>query len=245
METETLREGSPAIGRTCPFCQFTLKPGVDAVTCGSCSSVHHTDCWNANSGCATYGCAENVNVGGKAEALRNLIADEATFLEYASIGRRWIASFGDSILVGLICVPIGLLLGVVIAATGMTGLQKLGNLIGVLVAAAYETYFIGKCGQTPGKKSQKVQVIPVSMDVRMDNTRAFVRYAGKILSTIPCALGFLWALWDPNRQTWHDKLAKTYVVHDKREEIKTSLLAWVILVIILIAVVVLIGLALG
>ena len=234
MQTETLQEGSPAIGRTCPFCQFTLKPGVDAVTCGSCSSVHHTDCWNANSGCATYGCAENVNVGGKAEALRSLIADEATFLEYASVWSRWCASFVDGIVVWLICLPIFIIFGVTVASQAPASVQKLLNVVALLIGAAYETYLIGKRGQTVGKKGQKIQVIPVSMDVRMDYTRAFVRYVCKILSSIPCALGFLWALWDPNRQTWHDKLAKTYVVHDKRDVIKTPLWAWIVLIIILV-----------
>jgi uncharacterized RDD family membrane protein YckC len=32
---------------------------------------------------------------------------------------------------------------------------------------------------------------------------AFARAAG---------VGLLWMLWDPNKQTWHDKVAKTYVV---------------------------------
>jgi uncharacterized RDD family membrane protein YckC len=27
-------------------------------------------------------------------------------------------------------------------------------------------------------------------------------------------LGFLWMLWDPNKQTWHDKVAQTYVVRE-------------------------------
>ena len=129
---------------------------------------------------------------------------------------------------------LGALLAAVSMGMNMPALQKLANFLGLLLGAAYETYYIGSCGQTPGKKYRKIQVIPVSMDVRMDNTRAFVRYVGKILSSIPCLLGFLWAFWDPNRQTWHDKLAKTYVVHDKREVIRTSLLAWIVLIILLV-----------
>ena len=33
-----------------------------------------------------------------------------------------------------------------------------------------------------------------------------------IVSGLACGLGYLWMLWDPQRQTWHDKAAGTYVV---------------------------------
>jgi uncharacterized RDD family membrane protein YckC len=34
----------------------------------------------------------------------------------------------------------------------------------------------------------------------------------KLVSGVALGLGYLWMLWDPNKQTWHDKVAKTYVV---------------------------------
>ena len=42
--------------------------------------------------------------------------------------------------------------------------------------------------------------------------RAFIRYIGRILSAIPLLLGFLWMLWDKEKQTWHDKFANSVVV---------------------------------
>jgi uncharacterized RDD family membrane protein YckC len=42
--------------------------------------------------------------------------------------------------------------------------------------------------------------------------RGLLRYVGKITSSIPCLLGFLWMLWDREKQTWHDKIATTVVV---------------------------------
>ena len=33
-----------------------------------------------------------------------------------------------------------------------------------------------------------------------------------IFSLVVAGLGFLWMLWDPERQTWHDRVAGTYVV---------------------------------
>ena len=42
--------------------------------------------------------------------------------------------------------------------------------------------------------------------------RAAARYYAEFLSGIPLCLGYAWALWDPERQGWHDKLAGTVVV---------------------------------
>jgi hypothetical protein len=53
--------GSPAtsemVGRTCPYCRFALDEGISVVGCPVCDAVHHTDCWEENSGCAVALCA--------------------------------------------------------------------------------------------------------------------------------------------------------------------------------------------
>ncbi|MHB0938438.1 MAG: MFS transporter [Armatimonadota bacterium] len=46
----------PTVGKTCPYCQTPLKPGVEIVTCNACGMPHHTDCWRENGRCTTYGC---------------------------------------------------------------------------------------------------------------------------------------------------------------------------------------------
>ena len=53
--------------------------------------------------------------------------------------------------------------------------------------------------------------------VRMDGkplafTDALVRGLASILSAAAAGLGWLWILWDPERQAWHDKIARTLVV---------------------------------
>ena len=44
--------------------------------------------------------------------------------------------------------------------------------------------------------------------------RAIGRYFAKILSGSACLLGYFWMLWDPNKQTWHDKMVSSYVVRN-------------------------------
>jgi uncharacterized RDD family membrane protein YckC len=47
---------------------------------------------------------------------------------------------------------------------------------------------------------------------------AFVRALSCFLSLIPAGLGFLWMVFDNNRQTWHDKIAGTVVVRVPRNQ---------------------------
>lgn len=77
----------------------------------------------------------------------------------------------------------------------------------------YFVYFIGSAGQTPGKKLLGIQVVRADEPAtEMDYKTAFNRFAGYTLSAGLFFLGFLWALFDSRKQTWHDKIAKTIVV---------------------------------
>ena len=76
----------------------------------------------------------------------------------------------------------------------------------------YETILISQWkGQTIGKKIMGLKVVAVSGEP-VDWVKAFVRSIGRVLSALVLGLGYLWMLWDSNSQTWHDKLADTYVV---------------------------------
>jgi uncharacterized RDD family membrane protein YckC len=45
-----------------------------------------------------------------------------------------------------------------------------------------------------------------------DYGTALVRALSSLLSLLPLGLGFLWVLFDPQRQTWHDKISGSVVV---------------------------------
>ena len=57
-----------------------------------------------------------------------------------------------------------------------------------------------------------IRAIDAATYGRVDYGKAFVRYLVAVVAQIPCYLGYFWMLWDPERQTWHDKAAKTFVV---------------------------------
>jgi hypothetical protein len=42
--------------KICQFCQSKIKSKEDFITCPSCLSAYHIECWYENKGCAVYGC---------------------------------------------------------------------------------------------------------------------------------------------------------------------------------------------
>jgi uncharacterized RDD family membrane protein YckC len=70
----------------------------------------------------------------------------------------------------------------------------------------------GSNGQTVGMRILGIRIIRIDgMPFTMG--RAIIRHlAGYPLSMAFFFLGFLWILWDPRQQGWHDKLARTVVV---------------------------------
>jgi uncharacterized RDD family membrane protein YckC len=86
-------------------------------------------------------------------------------------------------------------------------------LISLAVGFAYSVYFIGSSsGQTPGMRVLNIRAVDAATGGRVDYGRAFIRHVVGVVSQVLCYLGYLWMLWDPERQTWHDKAAGTFVV---------------------------------
>ncbi len=45
-------------GKLCPYCQNRIAVDSEATICPACNTPHHTECWNYNGGCTTFGCRE-------------------------------------------------------------------------------------------------------------------------------------------------------------------------------------------
>lgn len=56
--------GSAEVGRSCPYCRFSFKGGVTVSECPSCRAVHHSECWEENTGCAVMGCKSAPSAAG-------------------------------------------------------------------------------------------------------------------------------------------------------------------------------------
>ncbi len=84
---------------------------------------------------------------------------------------------------------------------------------GVIFAIYYQVFLVGRTGQTVGRKAVGIKVVDKNTGQPIGPGRAFVRYlVQSVASGSVCALGYLWMLWDEEKQTWHDKVANSYVI---------------------------------
>ncbi|MEX0874169.1 MAG: RDD family protein [Actinomycetota bacterium] len=90
-------------------------------------------------------------------------------------------------------------------------------LLSALLSVLYFSLLEGRpSGQTVGKRLFRIRVVDFERGTPIDYRRALARSIGKILSGVPLGLGYLWMLWDRDRQTWHDKLSFTTVANVQR-----------------------------
>ena len=71
----------------------------------------------------------------------------------------------------------------------------------------------GLTGTTVGKMVMGIKLINNQGD-KVGLWDSLVRWIGYYLSVTFLFIGFLWSLFDQDSQTWHDKIAGTYVVKD-------------------------------
>src|SRR5262245_3633409 len=121
----------------------------------------------------------------------------------ASFGRRAVALIIDWLLLGLVY-------AIVWAITN----QQLGGIVELAGGLVYFAYFEGgPTGQTLGKRAMGIRVYDFSSTGGpIGFGRGVIRYLGRLLSGLACGLGYLWMLWDREKQCWQDKIATTVVV---------------------------------
>ncbi len=78
-----------------------------------------------------------------------------------------------------------------------------------LTAYAYFGYCWGRTGQTLGMKSWRFRLVPTAAAGPITWRQTALRFAGAIVSLAACGLGYVWALFDRNGYTWHDRLSGT------------------------------------
>ena len=116
----------------------------------------------------------------------------------AGFWHRALALLLDFILVGIMC--------------SIVGLHTHGVL---LLLATYGAIMWKLRGTTIGGIVCNLRV--VRLDGRpIDWPTAIVRALGCFLSAAVAGLGFIWVVFDPERQSWHDKIAGTVVVRTPR-----------------------------
>ena len=128
----------------------------------------------------------------------------AATAEKAGAGQRFLAVIIDAILLGIVNQIVASPFG----GGDPTAVSGLTTLVGIAYVVGLWTYWNG---QTVGKKAMGIRVVKVD-GTEFGLVPGVIRYVGYIVSAVVFLLGFIWILFDKDRQGWHDKIAGTYVV---------------------------------
>jgi uncharacterized RDD family membrane protein YckC len=100
---------------------------------------------------------------------------------------------------------------------GPTGLG--GPAVFLVGALAFAGFFLYRPvlegrpeGQTFGKQAMGTRVVRQSNGAPLGYGLAIGRNVARLADGALFGLGAFWAIWDPQHQTWHDKIAGTLVV---------------------------------
>ncbi len=147
-----------------------------------------------------------------------------TSYEYAGFRRRLLAYMVDWAILASIGVLIQIMIGqnplATFKATTLAELNALNAsnnqtvlfFVGLLVGLAYYlVMWVNFNGATIGKKMVGIKIIKTD-GKSLGYSNALIRYVSQFISAFCVYLGYLWIIWDKQKQSWHDKLAGTYVI---------------------------------
>lgn len=147
-----------------------------------------------------------------------ILLSDSNNLVYAGFWIRVGAALIDSILIVLLTWPI------LIGIYGMEYFESTSLIVGAwdflvswvlpaIVVIIFWIYF----SATPGKMAIKAKIVDARTGAKPSTGQFVGRYFGYFVSTIPLMLGFIWVAFDKRKQGWHDKLAGTVVVAEKKK----------------------------
>lgn len=139
----------------------------------------------------------------------------STQVPLASLGRRLGAAALDVAIPYVVLLLAGLAGALLTAVLG----ESLGGVLaGLLVIAAFIVILVwpilslGRLGQSYGKHLVGVKAVSARDGQPIGGGSACVRGVVSGIGLYVVGLGWLWALWDPQKQGWHDKAVGSVVV---------------------------------
>ncbi len=139
----------------------------------------------------------------------------------ATFGQRLGAYLLDFLVIGVPFAILATILAVAVAPDegtdvdgGAAGALILLYVVGFIGLWAYYVLLEGgPTGQTIGKKAVGIRVVSMQTGGPIGYGKSFARTLVRtFISGAICGLGYLWMLWDKEKQTWHDKISDSVVV---------------------------------
>jgi len=136
-----------------------------------------------------------------------------TGLELASLKKRSFAFFIDELLLAtLFLIIIFDQVSDVNDPDAVVALVNSFTFEYLLLKVAYQTLFVYQYGATIGKILMKIRIVDTYSFEKPILSSALNRAVFRVISEMLFYLGFAWAFYNENRQSWQDKTARTLVV---------------------------------
>jgi uncharacterized RDD family membrane protein YckC len=206
----------------------TTAPPAGQVACRECGKfvpIEETMQINGVSICAA---CKPIYVQKMREGTVPFIASTPGSMRYGGFWIRVLAKFIDGIIVGI---PVMTLYMIAVFGFGMGGaamqpgqipdvamlMASLGlqlglQVIGIILGAFYNVFFVVKYGATPGKMIVGLRIIMANGD-RLGVGRAIGRYFAEMVSGMVCYIGYIIVAFDDQKRSLHDHMCSTRVVY--------------------------------
>lgn len=139
---------------------------------------------------------------------------EKRSITLASIQKRAVAFFVDEIVISVfLFFAFGDVFG------NITNEEELVSVIAsltpyiILMKIIYQAFFVYMYGATPGKMLMKIKIIYTYSIDKPNLFNSILRALGRVVSESFFYIGFVWAYFNPKKQTWQDLAAKTLVIN--------------------------------
>lgn len=134
---------------------------------------------------------------------------DAYALHYASIGKRFVGWFVDSLILRVAGTFLGLAVGIAGSRAGSEMLIFGSLALGVIINISYEALLVAARGQTVGKMAMRLRVVNANGgDVTVGQA-----WGRGVIKTFLPLITFIPAFFTPDRRTLHDMAAGTRVVN--------------------------------
>jgi len=145
------------------------------------------------------------------EEIENILNREG--LSLADTKKRSMAFFIDELLLSLL-----LIFALWDSFSTAQTMEEIINLTNMFVLEymamkiVYQAFFTMQYGASIGKIVMKIRVIEIRTLDNPNVLSALNRAIFRVVSEMFFYLGFLWGMLNPEKQTWHDRTAKTLVI---------------------------------
>ncbi len=138
-------------------------------------------------------------------------AQPTVTVRLAPLGRRLLAVAVDASLTLAVFLAAAMLAGSHLKALpGPHAMMLLAGLGILAMYVAYQAWFSALAGGTPGMMYADIGLSTMEGGIPSPAQRKN-RLLATLLSLLPLGLGLVWALFDENHLTWHDRLSRTYL----------------------------------